>query len=103
MLTFQPDEQFARHLDATDPLAGYRDRFHLPRRPDGTPALYFGTHSLGLAPRPAGPSSNRSWTRWADLGVEAHFQGDPPWYTYQEPMRPPLAPPGRRPAGEVSS
>jgi kynureninase len=88
---FQPDEDFARHLDATDPLSAYRNQFHLPRRPDGTPALYFCTHSLGLAPRAARSFVEQELARWADLGVEGHFQGDPPWYTYQEAMRPPLA------------
>jgi kynureninase len=28
--------------------------------------------------------------RWAELGVDGHFVGDPPWYTYQEKMRPML-------------
>src|SRR2546423_876230 len=39
MLTFQPDEAFARHLDATDPLSRFRDQFHLPRQPDPSRAL----------------------------------------------------------------
>ena len=51
MPAFQPDDAFARHLDDTDPLARFREEFHLPRRPDGSPALYFCTHSLGLFPR----------------------------------------------------
>jgi len=25
--------------------------------------------------------------RWAQLGVEGHFHGDKPWYTYQEELR----------------
>jgi kynureninase len=88
---FQPDEDFARHLDATDPLTAYRDRFHLPRRPDGSPALYFCTQSLGLAPKAARSFVDQELTRWADLGVEGHFQGDPAWYTYLEALRPSLA------------
>ncbi len=88
---FQPDEDFARHLDATDALSALREAFHMPRRPDGTPALYFATHSLGLAPRAARSFMDQELARWADLGVDAHFQGDPPWYTYLEALRPPLA------------
>jgi kynureninase len=88
---FQPDEAFARHLDATDPLSRFRDQFHIPRRPDGSPALYFGSQSLGLAPRAAQSFVEQELTRWADLGVDGHFQGDPPWTTYQEQLRPPLA------------
>jgi kynureninase len=88
---FQPDEAFARHLDATDPLARFREQFCLPRRPDGTPALYFCTHSLGLMPQSVRAAVDRELARWAELGVEGHFQGDPPWYTYQESLREPLA------------
>src|SRR5438128_612558 len=86
---FQPDEDFARHLDATDPLTRFRDQFHLPCRPDGT-ALYFCTHSLGLPAKAARSFVDQELTRWADLGVDGHFQGDPPWYTYQEALRPAL-------------
>jgi kynureninase len=88
---FEPDEAFARHLDAVDPLARYREQFCLPRRRDGTPALYFCTHSLGLMPRSTRNTVDQELTRWAELGVEGHFQGDPPWYTYQESLREPLA------------
>ena len=83
---FQLDEAFAHHLDAADPLTRYRDAFHLPR---GT--LYFCTHSLGLLPKAARSFVDQELTRWADLGVEGHFQGEPPWYTYQESLRPALA------------
>ena len=88
---FQPGEDFARHLDAADPLTRFREQFHLPRRPDGQPALYFCSHSLGLAPKAARAFVDQELARWADLGVEGHFQGNPPWYTYQEALRPPLA------------
>jgi kynureninase len=88
---FQPDEAFARHLDDTDPLSRFRDQFHLPFRPDGSPALYFCTHSLGLPAKAARACVDQELTRWAELGVEGHFQGDPPWYTYQEALREPLA------------
>jgi kynureninase len=88
---FQPDEAFARHLDETDSLTRFREQFHLPLRPDGSPALYFCTHSLGLAPKAVRACVEKELTRWAELGVEGHFQGDPPWYSYQEALREPLA------------
>ncbi len=34
------DECFARETDGRDPLASYRDRFLIPNRPDGEPAIY---------------------------------------------------------------
>ena len=88
---FEPDESFALGRDAADPLARFRDQFHLPRRPDGRPALYFCSHSLGLQPRAARRFVEEEMARWGDLGVAGHFAGDPPWYTYQEAMRPALA------------
>src|SRR5262249_44577963 len=48
-------------------------------------------HSLGLMPLSARDAVDQELTRWAELGVEGHFQGDPPWYTYQESLRELLA------------
>ena len=39
----------AQRLDAADPLAGFRERFHMPRHA-GRDALYFTGNSLGLQP-----------------------------------------------------
>jgi kynureninase len=84
---FQPDEDFARQLDAADPLAKFRDEFLLPRRPDGTPLVYLCGHSLGLQPRHARTLIERELEDWATLGVEAHFRGRQPWYGYHEQFR----------------
>jgi kynureninase len=91
MMTFQADEDFARQLDAAAPLTAYRERFARPRRPDGESLVYLCSHSLGLPPRAARETALLELDRWAALGVQGHFQGDPPWYTYQEPLRPLLA------------
>jgi kynureninase len=88
---FRPDEEFARGLDSADPLAGFRDRFHLPRRPDGQPQVYFCGHSLGLQPKSARALVEQELDAWADLGVEAHFHGLAPWYSYHEALRQPGA------------
>src|SRR5947209_6119543 len=84
---WQPDEAFAQRLDGTDPLRGYRDQFHIPIRPDGQPQIYFCGHSLGLQPRGARAYVEKELDAWASLGVEAHFQGDSPWYSYHELFR----------------
>ncbi len=91
MTTFEPDESFALGLDAADPLSRLRAAFHVPRRPDGSPTVYLCSHSLGLAPRAARDRVEEELGRWAELGVDGHFRGDPPWYSYQEPLRPALA------------
>lgn len=90
MTTFEPDESCALRLDAADPLARFREQFQLPHRPDGRPLLYLCSHSLGLPPRAARDCVDQELDRWAALGVLGHFQGDPPWYTWQEPLRPAL-------------
>jgi kynureninase len=91
MDAFRPDEEFARGLDAADALGGFRERFHLPRRPDGRPQIYFCGHSLGLQPRSARALVEQELGAWADLGVEGHFHGPSPWYSYHETVREPGA------------
>jgi kynureninase len=81
----------AAHLDAEDPLAGFRARFHVPPCPDGTPAVYLCGNSLGLMPREAGTLVQQELADWAGLAVDAHFRGATPWYGYHETVREPLA------------
>jgi kynureninase len=88
---FQPDEAFARGLDEADPLGRCRELFHLPCRPDGSPLVYFCSHSLGLQPRAVRGLMEQELDNWARLGVEGHFHGETPWYTYQELFRGPAA------------
>ena len=49
MTTTHPtDESHAFALDADDPLAQYRERFHIPHK-DGKPVVYLTGNSLGCA------------------------------------------------------
>jgi kynureninase len=86
-LAFRPEEQFALDADAADPLRRFRDRFHIPQRPDGRSVIYFCGHSLGLQPRGARALVEEELDAWARLGVDAHFQGKAPWYSYHELLR----------------
>lgn len=85
------DEERARALDAADPLSSLRERFHLPRGKDGSPAAYFCGHSLGLQPVGARQAVLQELDDWSELGVDAHFKGSTPWYSYHELLREPLA------------
>jgi kynureninase len=87
MTTHPPDEDYARHLDATDPLAHFRDQFLIPPGPDGQPCVYLCGHSLGLQPRAARDFVMQELDDWAALGVEGHFRGRSPWYSYHETVR----------------
>jgi kynureninase len=84
---FRTDERFALALDAADPLAGFRERFHIPRRPDGAEAIYFCGNSLGLQPKQVRADLAQELSDWAELAVDAHFRGKHPWYAYHEFVR----------------
>jgi kynureninase len=86
-LTFQSDEVYAGRLDAEDPLRAFRDRFLLPQRSDGSAQIYLCGHSLGLEPRGVRPLIEQELSQWASLGVEGHFHGKAPWYSYHELLR----------------
>ncbi len=81
------DEQYARELDAEDPLAPLREQFALPTRLDGQPAVYLCGNSLGLMPKAVRELVQRELDDWSTMGVEAHFQGTAPWYCYHERFR----------------
>jgi kynureninase len=86
-MTFSLEESLAKDLDSQDRLRDYRDLFHLPSRPDGTPLIYFCGHSLGLQPRTVRDFIQQELDDWARLGVDAHFHGKNPWYDYHELFR----------------
>jgi kynureninase len=52
-MNFSANEDFARELDAQDPLHHFREKFHLPLGADGKPFIYFAGNSLGLMPNSA--------------------------------------------------
>jgi kynureninase len=88
---YRPDESHALDLDATDPLASFRERFYLPAGHDGTPRTYLCGNSLGLQPRDAGDIVEQELDAWADLAVDGHFREEAPWYSYHELLREPMA------------
>ena len=45
------NDECAHALDKVDELGHLRDRFRFPPMPDGSDALYFCGHSLGLMPK----------------------------------------------------
>ena len=90
-MQFSTTEDFARQLDADDPLRGFRDEFHLPLGKDGKPVIYFAGNSLGLMPKAAREIVDQELNNWAKLGVDAHHATGTPWYSYHEPLRQPMA------------
>src|SRR5438876_949463 len=90
-MTFSADEDFARQLDAEDPLRDFRKKFHLPLGPDGGPLIYFAGNSLGLMPKAARTVVERELDVWAKRALDAHHAADTPWYSYHETLREPTA------------
>jgi kynureninase len=90
-MRFSVDENFARQLDAEDPLRGFREKFSLPLGNNGKPVIYFAGNSLGLMPKSARQIVEEELDNWAKLGVDAHHATGTPWYSYHEVLREPVA------------
>ena len=90
-MNFSADEDFARQLDAEDPLRRFREKFHLPLGKDGKPVIYFAGNSLGLMPTAARAIVEEELDNWAKFGVDAHHATGTPWYSYHETLREPAA------------
>jgi len=73
IMTYENSLDFARYLDATDPLRSFRDRFHIPLR-NGRKLAYLCGNSLGLQPKTARAALEQELDTWQHLGVEGWFQ-----------------------------
>lgn len=83
MHNFEYSSSFAAQSDANDPLARYRDQYHIPVI-DGKQVLYFTGNSLGLQPKSARAVVEQELDDWAQWGVEGHFHARNPWFSYHE-------------------
>ncbi len=88
---FQPGRDFAIALDRGDPLARFRDAFHIPRRDNGEDEIYFVGNSLGLLPKRTAKYVDAELEKWGRLAVKAHFSGENPWLPYHELLAEPMA------------
>ncbi len=76
--------EYAKKMDADDPLKNYRQQFHVPLRKNGEPYIYLCGNSLGLQPKITESYILQELKDWADLGVEGHFHAKNPWMPYHE-------------------
>jgi kynureninase len=60
----------------------YRNRFHIPKGPDGADSAYLCGHSLGLQPKSVRAYIEQGLKDWEVLGVEGHFRARHPWVEY---------------------
>jgi len=90
-MQFSADQDFAREMDAQDPLRQFREKFHLPLDKDGKPLIYFAGNSLGLMPKSSRRIVEEELDNWAKLAVDAHHAAGTPWYSYHEALREPIS------------
>jgi kynureninase len=85
------DEADAHAREASDPSR--RSEFHVPPWPGSAAAewAYFAGNSLGLQPRAAAAAVTQELEAWAGLAVEGWFEGERPWLTAADDLRPSLA------------
>jgi kynureninase len=83
-MSHQTDLDYAKKLDQEDPLAKFRDQFHFPTQASGEPHIYLCGNSLGLQAKGVRADIDQELEDWANLGVEGHFDGRDPWYSYHE-------------------
>lgn len=89
-LLYQSDRSFATKMDEEDPLAKYRDQFHIPKNERGEEKTYLCGNSLGLQSTGAADAVHQVMDQWRELGVKGHFNGEEPWvqlhWTLKEKM-----------------
>ena len=80
---YQNTLEFAKQKDEQDELKEFRNKFHHPII-NGKPVVYFTGNSLGLQPITAKEYIQVELEDWARWGVEGHFHGRNPWFSYHE-------------------
>lgn len=83
-INFESTESFARQMDEQDSLKLFREKFFMPKQPNGEDVLYFTGNSLGLQPRATREYIEQELKDWETLGVEGHFHAKNPWMPYHE-------------------
>ncbi len=77
----------AQDLDAFDPLARFRERFHLlPGK------IYMDGNSLGLMPKDSEAAILTALEQWKTLGIDGWMSADPHWFTLGERLGAMMAP-----------
>lgn len=83
MTNYKNTLAFAKEKDQNDPLAKYRNEFHLPTFHENN-VVYFTGNSLGLQPKRTRKFIEEELDEWAKWGVEGHFEAKKPWFSYHE-------------------
>ena len=90
-IEFKATKEFAAVQTARDPLAHFRERFHIPKKPDGSDCIYLCGQSLGLQPKSVREYVEQELQDWARLGVDAQLHARNPWIPYHEILSAPIS------------
>jgi kynureninase len=90
-MSYRTGSEFAREMDASDPLAEWRGQFYIPKTKEGRDCIYLCGNSLGLQPKSVEAAVRQELEDWKNLGVEGHFHAQHPWMPYHEFLTKPLA------------
>jgi kynureninase len=90
-MQFESGPEFAASLDHDDPLAAFREQFHIPRSPRGEEEVYLTGNSLGLQPKRTAEYVREELDAWRDIALRGHFQAPHPWLPYHEFLTEPMA------------
>lgn len=82
MSNYEASREYARTMDAADPLAEFREQFNIPVQRNGMSCIYLCGNSLGLQPKLATQYVNEELEDWGNLGVEGHLHARRPWLSY---------------------
>lgn len=82
---------FAKKLDAANPLTAYRDDFYIPEL-NGKSTIYFAGNGIGLQPKKAQDAVLDNLEDWASYGVVGMDNGRNPWKDYYKKFPNQLAP-----------
>ena len=81
---YQNTLEHAKTQDANDPLASFRNKFHIPVDSSGKEVIYLCGNSLGLQPKLTSDYIKHELDSWSKLGVDGHTEGEYPWLPYHE-------------------
>lgn len=89
-MSYENTLDFARRMDANDPLRAFRSKFLFPQH-NGGDVRYFCGNSLGLQPTTVRTLVEQELADWEKFGVEGHFHSTNPWLSYHKMFADPLA------------
>ncbi len=90
-MKMETGRNFAQKMDQADDLRSFRDKFHIPKVPNGKDQVYLCGNSLGLQPKSVRDFLEQELDDWARQAVAGHLAAKRPWLSYHEQFSKPLA------------